>query len=231
MPLGKRNRRNNRPKRRCTIRRGRFFQERAAPSADAARFLRGGALTGITGTGADYASGFPGNGMDFVRAVLVDVSRLKRRLFSPAEISGLYCRRTASKILEDGFVAVQKNEPGVRHIRAIRGCVDYNLVICAVLRAKGIPAKFIREGEHSLTHFYLNGSWFEADPMTVVAHRRPTGPVFGPSITRVTGARLEGIKKARELGAWGEGLDAHDIGIYSILDFKRFNPLRKHGAT
>ncbi len=213
-------------------RKGRRARPRPALPARLRKFLKPGKQTAVTKTVRGYARRFPGASMEAVRAVLADLVRFKRKKFDLQGLSGIYAKRNAATIIRDRFVVVSKSRQG--NFTAVEGCVDYNVALCVVLRAKKIPAKFTREGIHSTTLFFLDGKWFEADPLTELTRRvaRSRGAAalhidpkkIPPLITPVSEARFREIEEKKQSDAFAEGLDAWDIGITSLSKFGKYNP-------
>ncbi len=102
--------------------------------------------------------------------------------------------------------------------------MDYGNALCAVLRAKGIPAKFTRTVNHSKVHLFIDRQWYEADVLRLVGYKdgKTIDSTEEKALQPVTEEKryLNGIAKAN--GGYAEGLDSHDIGIRSLKDFNRF---------
>ena len=199
------------------------------------RFLKPGKQTTVTKAVKEYADRFPGADMNAVNAILADLVKFKRKKFDLQGLRGIYAKRDAATIIRDRFVAVSKSRQGV--FTAVEGCVDYNVALCAVLRAKGIPAKFTRHGIHSTTMFFLDGKWFDADPLTELTRRvarslagRPGAPdpkKIRAIIEPVSRGTLSQMERDKQLRLFAEGLDAWAIGLTSLSKFGKFNPPNK----
>lgn len=199
------------------------------------KFLKPGKQTALTKTVRAYANRFPGASLGTVRVILADLVKFKRKKFDLTELTDIYAKRNAETIIKDRFVAVSRSRQGI--FTAVEGCVDYNVALCAVLRAKGIPAKFTRHGIHSTTMFFLNGKWFEADPLieltrriarnlrTVAGHSDPKK--IPPLIRIVPDGTFRQIEQVKKAGLFAEGLDAWDVGITSLSDFTKYDELRE----
>ncbi len=200
---------------------------------EAARYLRQGLQTRVTPSVKGYASQFHGSGLKMVRHVLEDLGRFRRKHLPMEELRKVYAKRSADDILRDRWIAFPKGERiEPSRYAAIAGCIDYNVVLCAVLRAKGIPAKFTRESLHSATLFFLNGRWYKADPTVYLTRyaaelhiRRGNNvdlsKIPGP-VEEVPEHRLWLMEQAKQLGHFAEGLDAWDIGIFSLRSFDKY---------
>jgi hypothetical protein len=214
-----------------------MFPAKNALPPRVSKFLRAGQQTKITGAVRGYASLFPGNSLETVEKIVKDISRFKRKHLPIEELKKVYAKRTAAQILKDRWIAViggQNRMAG--QYSAVAGCLDYNTVLCSALRAKGIPAKFVRDKLHSTTFFYLNGNWFEADPSVELTRRlakaflrkepRLNLSSIPGSVIPVSGSRLRYISEGKQLGYAAEGTDAWAIGIKSLKDFGKYNPAR-----
>ena len=186
---------------------------------EAKKFLAAGPQTAITPTIQGYANRFGGRDAKTVEAILKDISTFSRKHYAPQTIDSAYAKRTAEEITRSRSVVIFGERVG--------GCLDYTVALCAALRAKGIPAKFIRFRTHALVHFFLDGKWFEADPMAVLALRVAAKHALHIStvpvpIKLVDEERLKQFEEAKAQHAYAEGLDAWDIGIKSFADFTKY---------
>ena len=84
----------------------------------------------------EYASSFQTTGMPLVKQLMLDVASFRRKRYTKQDIAKVYAKHTGSKILSSRSVSV--------HGKRILGCIDYGLALCTALRAKGVPAKFVR---------------------------------------------------------------------------------------
>lgn len=194
-------------------------------------FLRAGQQSFFTKAIVDYARKFPGNNLESIGAMVSDIASFKRRHYTAQNIGKAYAKSSAHEIIESRSVAITKGK-NLGALAAVEGCLDYNVALCTALRAKGIPAKFVRIGLHSLTHFFFNGKWFEADPTSGIARtlaermnrrgQRVDVTKLPPLVKPIDFRRQEEINSARQRGAYAEGLDAWAIGIKSIGDFHKF---------
>ena len=182
------------------------------------RFLQSGEQTRITSGIKDFADRFPGKGVEDVRAVMTEIARFKREKCNKNSIRNKYSQRTASEIIEDRKVYVA-DKADSKHA-SIQGCIDYNVALCAVLRAKGIPAKFTRAEDHATTHFKVDGMWYIADVLAKVTNRVKTDKE--PETLPITQEKLEDIEYLKGRGKYAEGLDAWDIGIKSLQDYHKY---------
>jgi transglutaminase-like putative cysteine protease len=195
-------------------------------------FLGEGDMTGISTHIREYAKGFKGDSLETVWDIVDDLIHFKRKRYDDDGIALVYSKRTADELLTAREVAV--SEPKVEGESGdVEGCVDYNLVLCAVLRAKGIPAKFVRHYNHSYTLFHLNDKWCKADPLEGYIKLEKLRRSYGADAELTTEesplylmdkVQMANLKRAKRLGVYAEGLDPHDprIGLYSIRDFNKY---------
>jgi len=173
--------------------------------------------------------------MRSVQAILEKIITLKRAKFTGHEIEKHYSRRSATKIIRDGFIAL--SEPYKNRGR-VGGCVDYNVVLCSTLRTIGTPASFVRRKDHSVTRFILGNKVYEVDPLIEIRNNllkesesRNGHSVYGipikPSIYEVTEKIKKRDQKFKREGKFAQGRDAWEIGIRSIKDYSKFDPKKK----
>jgi len=190
----------------------------------AARFLeKQGQQTAFEPAVLQYAARFKGAGMETVDAIVDAIARFKRRQLAMEELRHIYVKRTAADIIKSGFVAVSKKR-NPEPFSNVMGCTDFNIVLCAILRAKGIPAKFVRALTNTYTHFYLDGKWFEVNQALALArivNRRKKLKAAEP-IKEIGTKRAREIEVMKRQGNCAEGLDAWDIGVKSFSDFNNY---------
>jgi hypothetical protein len=191
------------------------------------RFLGQGKQTKITMRITAFASAFPGTTIETVKKIVDAVSRIKLVKFSEREIERVYSKRSAEKILSDGFVAIADKAKFGEVWARVNGCIDHNVVLCAILRAKGIPAMFVRRRNHSLTYFFLDGRWFVANPTNAITEReaRRLGisiPGTEP-VKPLTEKMLQKNATEAKEGGFAAGLDAWAIKIRNIRDFGKYD--------
>jgi hypothetical protein len=197
---------------------------------DVTEFLKEGEQTRITPAVRDFAERFPGKDMTVVTDILSTILNFRRVEYDDNGLRDIYSKRTADETIRRGEIAF-----GTAMVKGskvvVDGCIDYSAATCAVLRAKGIPAKFIRIADHALVHFYIEGKWHEASVINVRRgsdrrrqHDDPQSSTRITSLREVDETRRRLYEHAKEQGEYGEGLDAWDprIGILSINDFKKF---------
>lgn len=189
-------------------------------NSDVRHFLIAGKQTKVTRRIRAYANKFPNQDIATVKKIMLDLVSFKRIEYSELEIKKVYSKRTASEILRDRTIATTANPKHGLHGR-VAGCIDYNILLCATLRAKRIPAAFVRKKEHSTTIFFLNGKWYLADPL--ITYRN--------SLTKNIDSRIETSKpdiselnfqSLKESPSLAIGLDAHGVGIFDITDYKKY---------
>jgi|GEM_PF-2280822 len=191
-------------------------------------FLKEGEQTRITPAVREYADRFPGSGLDTIAAIVADIGSFRRKKAKYKELETLYSSRTAEQILEERKMYLSNPYArGAEH--QVQGCIDVNVALCAVLRAKGIPAKFVRGRAHSTTHFKVGDEWMVADPLDARTYKMnvrngtadPDNP--HPGVYRMDAERKEFIGILKKKGEYAEGLDAWDLGIRGLKDYWRYH--------
>tara|TARA_Y100000310_G_scaffold261606_1_gene271022 strand:+ start:47 stop:631 length:585 start_codon:yes stop_codon:yes gene_type:complete len=171
--------------------------------------LVSGSQTRITPIVKKFVSGFEGApSLELATKMVKSLkSHLKEKKLKLSAFSKRYVRRTASQIIESGFVEKLKGQAnGIQST----GCVEYTIATCASLRAKGIPAFFVRIGAHSYTLFKVKGKMFVAD-------LTKNKPVWELSREEKRLARIKSKK-----GQYAIGKDAWAVGIRNIEDFGKY---------
>lgn len=185
------------------------------PPVPAKEWLRAGPLTRITPEIQALALSFKGS----PRSIALQALRLVRGFevvrVNQADLQRFYAKRSADDICHSRKVVLSNDEASKR--QDVQGCVDYSVALAALLRARQIPAIFVRRGNHSTVRFFSGAKWFEADALA-------------NTINELTPNQLASIRRQRvrppSERSMGEGLDPHDIGIRSIADFYKFGVRR-----
>jgi len=193
-------------------------------------FLRAGKQTQIDRRILEFASRFPGKRLKDINAIVMAIAGFKRKKFDAQTMEKMYSKRTASQIIQDKFVAVDL-PIDVQNRASVHGCIDYHVVLCSVLRAKGIPAQFVRKKDHSTVHFFLIGKWYEADVNAALIIRkaqvmeiRSGFSAAGIELKKpIRALSPEELKASKKSVVSAHGLDAWDIGIKNIHDYNRYN--------
>lgn len=195
--------------------------------AEAVIYLQDGEQTKRTAAVSEFASRHPGNDLTTVESIVKDIASFRVIQHDTDGIRNEYSRRTADEIISSREVATGALDANEKE-RAL-GCIDYNVALCAVLRAKGIPAKFTRRQDHSETHFLLNGTWYRAD----IVHQREVdrqGGMDPDSQLKPVMPLPDALRRLNEMmrssGQYAEGLDAWDIGIRTWKDFGKYSAKR-----
>jgi hypothetical protein len=181
-----------------------------------AYWLSEGEQSRITPLVRAFADQFPGKTVEDVRGIIKDISRFKRVRMSEEQLQDAYSKRTADEIMESREIFVIKRRGRQAPIQ-VNGCIDYNVALCAVLRAKGILSKFIRVFDHSVTFAKIEGRWHEIDLMKQFEQKHKA-----EAIQPLEGKVIEQYEHAKKHEAYAEGLDAWDIGIRGLNDFGRY---------
>jgi len=96
----------------------------------------------------------------------------------------------------------------------VNGCIDYSTALVAVLRARNIPAVFVRRLIYSSVYFFTGEKWMEADVFY--------GKISNPDPKDMK--RFEQALAGKPSKVFGAGRDSASIGIHSLADFHRFVP-------
>jgi hypothetical protein len=184
----------------------RFMKLKAKKSPH--EFLKQGLQTKIEENIKNIEKQIPGEGLDYIANALDWVlSNLKREQSRKVK-DKVFRKRTASEIVEDGYVT---------------GCTDTALVFIALVRAKGIPTKYVeavnkkwledkdKEGKgirgHVFAECFVSGKWYQIDPARGVIHAKPNYTKFE---------------------IFAKGLDSWDLGIKDFKSLKeKFTNFRK----
>jgi hypothetical protein len=184
-------------------------------------WLRQGKFSRFTPTVKQFAARFPGKDLKTVQriaAALRDPRIMRYEQVPYSKITDVYARRNADRILIDKVIYGLTLEAQGKHHLTVHGCVDYSNVLATVLRAKGIPCKFVRIVDHSVVHFEMEGKQYVADCTKQNARQR---------VRRNSGKLLETNKIFKEQKQLSEGLDSNDVGLHSIDDFYKYADKRR----
>ncbi|MBN1940676.1 MAG: transglutaminase domain-containing protein [Candidatus Diapherotrites archaeon] len=188
-----------------------FVPERIPP-VPAKQWLASGTMTRRTKAITDFASRFQGAPMKIARDACKEIAAFRRLPLGIKQLRRYYARRTADEIIRSRLI-VTGNQSTKEKGFEVEGCIDYCNALCAILRAKGIPAMFVREMNHSVVHFFTGKTWMRADPTY------GTAGIIGE-------AKSAWIKKQKKKKKgkrhYAEGFDSHDIGIFSLNDFAKY---------
>jgi len=125
-------------------------------------FLQNGELTETTDQILHVVNSFNSEGLDFVQDILKYLKTFQENRNVPNKHTNI---RTADQTIQD---------------KLLTGCTDYALVFIALMRAKGIPAKYIETIErgwlesqetgvfkgHVISEVSIKGKWYLVDPST-----------------------------------------------------------------
>ena len=166
-------------------------------SENVEKFLESGEQTQITPEIQKIADQIEGEGVVFIFNLLEWVHKniaMKRSNFpNGLEFNDLFCQRTATQIIGDGYGA---------------GCTDFALAFIPIARAKGIPTKYVecinksyfpgdlqRVAGHVFAECFIQGKWRTADP---------------------TAGNLNIGKNYSKYVIFEKGLDSWDLGIKNL---------------
>lgn len=174
-------------------------------SSDFKKYKDEGQQTKITEYISSIVKNFKKAGIASVLEILSWIHKnIKEKQLPPEEKSKIFRKRTADEIIRSGFAT---------------GCTDFGLVFITLLRARGIPAKYVEAIEtewlekggdssihgHVFSEVYFNGEWFIVDPQ----------------------AALIKAWYGKRYVIYAAGLDSWDIGIANFEDLKnKFSEFR-----
>ncbi len=187
-----------------------------------------------------YAERFPGRDIGTVQRIIDEINAFERVEVKHFFEKIMYQKQTAEDLIATRRIPARKFSRKVpAEIRALRaeggqrfemiqfGCNSMSVALASVLRAKRIPAWYVRTtglyhlGEptgvsHSVVRFRLNGRDYLADPHAT----KPADRLLDLN----TREMRENVARLKEMGAWVEGKDSWDIGISAWEDFDKHNP-------
>ncbi len=160
------------------------------------KYIKGGEQTELTERIKNISEKLIGDGFDLVEGTLKWIHKNLKTKNDPELKNKIFRTRTADQIIKDGFVT---------------GCTDSALVFLALIRAKGVPAKYVEtirrrwlevgdddfiEG-HIFSEVYINGKWYIIDP-----------------------AEGQLLFWYNRWVVYDRGLDSWDIGIHNMQELK-----------
>ena len=162
------------------------------------RFLKNGLQTKITRKIKQISDDIEGNELRYVKEVIMWLHNNLPFRKDKVLKQELFRRRTADQIITDGFVT---------------GCTDITLVFISLVRAKGIPAKYveavserwIKTGNkklkgHVFAECLINDRWVKVDPTNKSILKTDNYPNFV---------------------VYKKGLDSWDLRIRSFQDLEK----------
>ena len=171
---------------------------------------------GVTPKVRQYVARFKAaDPLERVKSIVADVASFAKFDLPVKEAEKHWARRSAERIIETRSVVVAR-QPVPDGAPEISGCTDHASAICASIRAIGLPATFVRMGNHSHVKFLHEGKVYIADP---AKSRR--------AIVRemnIVDERNEASWKAK--GAFAEGASPADIGLETVADFYKYSPVK-----
>jgi len=130
-------------------------------------YLQDGKQMEITSTMREIVDGFHADSVALVFEILRWVHHHVKQNTDSEYKNERFRKRTADQIIKDGFAT---------------GCTDYALVFIALMRAKGIPVRYVEAAKsswvekkdidhiegHVFAEVFLNKAWFIVDPQAAV---------------------------------------------------------------
>ncbi|MDP6670455.1 MAG: hypothetical protein QGI60_01415 [archaeon] len=155
-----------------------------------------------------------------VKLIVADIASFEK-VDLPVEKAGEHwANRSAERIIERRNVAVAR-QPVPDGAPEISGCTDYASAICASIRAIGLPASFVRMGNHSHVKFLYEGEVYIADP----------GKKRRAIVRKMTTADKINERIWKRNKAFAEGKSPADIGLKTVEDFYKYSSakVRRYG--
>ena len=168
-------------------------------------FLRSSEQCPLSKSTSDLARSIDGEDFNFIIQLLKWLNKnIKYPQPENIEKNDIFRRRTATKIIEDGYAT---------------GCTDFAIVFIAIARAKGIPTRYVetiskdyfedtdlnRVRGHVFAECFINNEWYGVDPIAGVVKLNTKYPGY--------------VVYAKSLDSW-------DLGIVDIesmrVKFKEF---------
>ncbi len=202
------------------------FQIKAGRKKRAAKrspFIEGGYQTIVKGTGAvrSFVKKHPGITPKAIWELINDVASIPLVNVGPKLAGEAYSKQTAEDIFKSKKIPVAYQSGtrpnGEPYIYPAFGCNSLCVALSAALRAKHIPAVFVRlykgqnnvlgtiKGEsHAVVLFNLGGARFVADPFEIEPEKR---------MLAFTAEMRERFAEMEKIGSLSVGRDAWDLGI------------------
>ena len=218
------------PEKRFIVKPGR---KNARKIARANPFIEGGYQTIATGPSTRaFALRHPGISPKATRALIDDVASIRLRDVGPRLAQEAYSKQTAENIFRSRQIPVAYQEgklpSGESYTYPAFGCNSQCVALTAALRAKHIPAAFIRlfKGEggvlgtvkgtsHAVVLFNLGGMKFIGDPFA---------RELGNRMLAFTPEMQERFSEMEKIGSLSVGRDAWDLGITA---YGRYHHIKK----
>jgi hypothetical protein len=150
-----------------------------------------------------------------VKKIVADVAKFEKVELPLQKAGKHWANRSAERILETRNVVVAK-QPVPDRAPEISGCTDHACAICASIRAIGLPANFVRMGNHSHVKFLYAGKFYIADPTKTSR----------PIVRAMSVADKRNEVHWKKKGAFAEGKSPANIGLRTVADFYRYSPVK-----
>ncbi len=184
-------------------------------------YTRPGKLTRPGPNIRNFISDLPGKTqIERIESLLLKISSIPTKFVPREDAQCTYANRTAEDIVRDNQVyatSVVLTKPD------INGCVDRAHVAVACIRAMGLPAQFVRHGNHSYAVFRYLGKEYEFDPLTEPLVQTAKADDAAPDWREfrlairpreeLLPARKELIRRAVSSGRYHAGKDAEHMGL------------------
>lgn len=171
---------------------------------------------GVTPKVRQYVAKFKAaDRLERVKMIVADVAGFTKVDLPLKEAGPHWAKRSAERIIETRSVVVAR-QPVPDGAPEISGCTDHASAICASVRAIGLPATFVRMGNHSHVKFLHEGKVYIADP----------GKDRRAIVRKMTVADERNEASWKKKGAFAEGNSPADIGLKTVADFYRYSPVK-----
>ncbi len=153
--------------------------------------------------------------LERVKRIVADITSFTKVELPVQEAEEHWARRSAERIIETRSVVVAR-QPVPDGAPEISGCTDHASAICASIRAIGLPASFVRMGNHSHVKFVYKGEVYIADP----------GKDRKATVRKMNVADERNEAGWKKKGTFAEGASPAEIGLETVADFYKYSPVK-----
>ena len=161
----------------------------------------------------EFADRFSGSNLNYAGKIANAISKFKKITLKKNQIEQYYAKRSASEIIKSRIIyLLDKPIKKGRNIFRVEGCLERSNAVAALLRARQIPAYFVRIGTHSFVIARINIDNVERFYRIDILEK--ANDIVEPiSISDI--AIMESVIST---GGGRIGIDSGDIGIRSLAD-------------
>jgi hypothetical protein len=191
---------------------------------EAGKWTGEGVMSKWTPVVREFASCFDVSTLDGVKRLIAGVGAFTEVHKTPEELIYHYARRPAGDIIKSREIFSLDSLGALTAFPDVHGCLDFSLATTTALRCSGVPAAFMRWKTHSLALFYFEGKAYVSDFQPIrVNTPQAADPILAGnlklSVAPMSPELAADIEYKRTKGRCLIGLDPHDVGIKSIMDF------------